>query len=158
MDISIYAASAEDIDPLSAHQIASFFNRHVSVTKDLCDRTATEITGSQVSPTLVQGQTSYTVAADTSALPKAIQFRDSALDLEIINLARQTYRDFVPNCKSGGTLTDVHVYEMDLVPGVAFCRARRQLLAPEMEPRLLRTVQDFARSPTIYSLLHLALC
>ena len=87
MDISIYAASAEDIDPLSAHQIASFFNRHVSVTKDLCNRTATEITGSQVSPTLVQGQTSYTVAADASALPTPGRLTNA----HVILLARQVH-------------------------------------------------------------------
>jgi hypothetical protein len=34
---------------------------------------------------------------------------------------------------------------MDFVPGVSFSRVRRQLLAREMENRLLRTVQDFAR-------------
>ncbi|KAK0613030.1 hypothetical protein B0T17DRAFT_511387 [Bombardia bombarda] len=41
----------------------------------------------------------------------------------------------------GGT----YVYEWDLVSGSAFCRVRRQFLAPEMEQRLQQTVQDFAR-------------
>lgn len=70
------------------------------------------------------------------------------MNLDIMNQVRQTYGDFVPTCESSGMLADVHVYEMDLVPGVAFSRARRQLLNFPMEQRLLRTVQDFARSAT----------
>ncbi len=68
------------------------------------------------------------------------------MNLELIKQARQTYGEFVPNCKPHGMLADVHIYEMDFVPGVAFSRARRQLLALAMEQCLLRTVQDFARS------------
>jgi hypothetical protein len=146
MDISQYAVSAEDIDALSTHQITNFFRRHKSITKDDCNRTAANITGNPLSPTLVQGETSYTVAADTNPLPKVVQFRDSVLNLQLMNQARQIYGEFVPNCEPCGMLADVHVYEMDLVPGIAFSRARRQLLAPGMEQRLLQTVQDFARS------------
>ena len=145
-DISRYAVSAEDIDALYTYQITNFFHRHRSITKDDCNRTAAIITGSPVSPTLVQGETSYTVAADTNQRPKVVQFRDSALNLELMNQARQIYGEFVPNCVPRGMLADVHVYEMDLVPGVAFSRARRQLLALGMEQRLLQTVQDFAKS------------
>ncbi|WQF86950.1 hypothetical protein CDEST_11964 [Colletotrichum destructivum] len=84
MDISCYAASPEDID--------------APVTKDTCHKTAKTITGGHVPPTPVQGQTSYTVAAD--AVPGiVVQFRQSALDLELINLARQTYGRFVPVCE-----------------------------------------------------------
>ncbi|POR32003.1 Uncharacterized protein TPAR_07770 [Tolypocladium paradoxum] len=145
MDISLYAARAEDIDVLSTYQIASFFHRHKSITKDACNSAAANITGSPVSPTLVQGETSYTVAADADQRPKVVQFRNSALNIEIIHQARQTYREFVPNCECRGMLGDVYVYEMDFVPGVAFSRARRHLLARGLEQRLLRTVQDFAR-------------
>ncbi|RSL40391.1 hypothetical protein CEP54_016129 [Fusarium duplospermum] len=62
-----------------------------------------------------------------------------------MNQARQTYGEFVPNCKPYGMLADVYVYEMDFVPGVAFSRARRQFFSSGMEKCLLRTVQDFAR-------------
>lgn len=146
MDISQCVVGAEDIDVLSRYQVTNFFHRQKSVTKNDCDRTAGRITGCQVSPTLVQGETSYTVAADTSQLPKVVQFRRSALNLELMNQARQTYGEFVPNCKPYGMLADVYVYEMDFVPGVAFSRARRQFFSSGMEQCLLRTVQDFARS------------
>ncbi|KAF5027341.1 hypothetical protein F66182_542 [Fusarium sp. NRRL 66182] len=145
MDISQYAVGPEDIDVLSRFQIINFFHRQKSVTKNDCDLTAARITGSQVSPTLVQGEASYTVAADTSQLPKVVQFRPSALNLGLMNRARQTYGEFVPYCELHGMLADVYVYEMDFVPGVAFSRARRQLFAPGMEHCLVRTVQDFAR-------------
>ncbi|KND86463.1 hypothetical protein TOPH_08900 [Tolypocladium ophioglossoides CBS 100239] len=146
MDISLYAARAEDIDVLSIYQIAKFFRCHQSVTRDDCNSTAANITGSAVSPTLVQGVTSYTVAADTAPRPRVVQFRNSALNVEIVREARRAYGDFVPNCESHGMLSDVYVYEMDFVPGVALSRARRQLLAHGSEQRLLRTVQDFART------------
>ncbi|KAG5804251.1 hypothetical protein H9Q71_011157 [Fusarium xylarioides] len=145
MDISQYAVGAEDIDILSRYQITNFFNRQKSITKNDCDRTAVRITGSHIRPTLVQGEASYTVAAETGRHPKVVQFRQSAINLELINQARQTYPEFVPNCEAHGMLADVYVYEMDFVPGVAFSRARRQLFASGMEHCLLRTVQDFAR-------------
>lgn len=150
MDISQYAVSAEDIDALSTYQITKFFRRHKSITKDDCNRTATNITGSPVSPTLVQGESSYTVAADTNHQPKVVQFRHSALDLKLMDQARQTYGDFVPNCKSCGMLVDVYVYQSDLVLGAAFSRLRRQLFTPGMEQRLLQTVQGFARSVDVH--------
>lgn len=156
MDISQYAASAEDIDVLSVYQIKNFFRLHTSITKNDCDCAAEKIVRCLVTPTPVQGETSYTVAASTSPLPKVVQFRLSTLDLDVINRARQTYGDFVPNCKSSGMLADVHIYMMDLVPGVAFSRARRQLFSSPVEQHLLRTVQDFARSATTASPLYCA--
>lgn len=74
MDISQYAVSAEDIDALSTYQISNFFRLHKSITKDDCDCTAEKIVGCLVAPTLVQGETSYTVAASTSRVPKVVQF------------------------------------------------------------------------------------
>jgi hypothetical protein len=145
MDISQYIVSAESIDALSTYQIASFFSRHESITKDDCNHTAASLIGSPVSPTLVQGVSSYTVASDVNQPAKVVQFRESALNLELLAIARQTYGEFVPNCEPCDKLADVYIYEMDLVPGVAFSRVRCQLLAPGMENRLLRTVQDFAR-------------
>ncbi|EQL02363.1 hypothetical protein OCS_01927 [Ophiocordyceps sinensis CO18] len=64
MDISLHAATAEDIDALTEFQIANFFHRHNSVTKDDCNNTAANIIKGSVSPTPVQGQASYTVAAE----------------------------------------------------------------------------------------------
>jgi hypothetical protein len=90
MDISQYAVDAESIDALSTYQIANFFRRHESITKDDCNHTAASIIGSPVSPTAVQGVSSYTVAASINQPPKVVQFRDSALNLELLNQARQT--------------------------------------------------------------------
>ena len=146
MNISQYAASAEDIDVLSTYQISKFFYRHTPVTRDDCNSVAASIIGSPVSPTLVQGEASYTVTAGTRQGTRVIQFRRSALNLELMKQARKTYGDFVPNCKYRGMLANVYIYEMDLIGGVAFSRARRQLFAPEMEQHLVRAVQDFARS------------
>lgn len=69
---------------------------------------------------------------------------------ETIEVARQLYGDFVPECKSQGMFGPVHVYVANLVPGPAFCRVRSQFFspAPAMEQRLQQTVQDFARSDT----------
>jgi hypothetical protein len=156
MDISRYAVNAESIDALSTYQITNFFRQHECITKDDCNRTAASIIGSPVSSTLVQGVSSYTVAADINQPPKVVQFRDSALNLELLNQARQTYGEFVPNCEPCDKLADVYIYEMDLVPGVAFSRVRRQLLAPGMENRLLRTVQDFARFVDIHIVITLS--
>jgi hypothetical protein len=141
MDISQYAASADSIGTLSQYQINNFFRQHTSVTRNGCDQTAAEIIGCSVSVTPVQGVGSYTVAGGT----KVVQFRHFELDLQVLNPARQSYGKFVPGCVAHGRLGDGYVYEMDLVPGIAFCQARRQLFSPEMEPRLMRTVQDFAR-------------
>ncbi|KAH6986595.1 hypothetical protein EDB80DRAFT_731722 [Ilyonectria destructans] len=52
------------------------------------------------------------------------------MDMELIELARQSYRNFVPNCKPHSTmLGNVYVYMWDFVPGPAFCRVCRQFLA-----------------------------
>ncbi|OHE93879.1 hypothetical protein CORC01_10778 [Colletotrichum orchidophilum] len=144
MDISMYAADAEGIDALSIHQIANFFVQTSPVTKADCHSRAQSITGGEISPTLVQGETSYTVAADIVP-PKAIQFRKSKLDLELLACARQIYGEFVPSCEQRGELGGLHVYEMEFVRGVALSRFQRQLFAPQMKYQLLRTVQDLAR-------------
>jgi hypothetical protein len=85
MDISQYTVNAEDIDVLSTYQIASFFLWHKSIAKDDCNRTAANITRCPVSATPVQGENSYTVAADTNQQPKVVQFRHLALNLKLIN-------------------------------------------------------------------------
>lgn len=150
MDISKYAAEAKSYDRLSAFQISQFFQRHGPTTINDCNQLAADILSCPVSPTLVQGANSYTVAAaDSNLAPEVVQFRSKKLDMGLIELARQSYGDFVPNCKPHGTmLGDVHVYVWDLIHGPAFCRVRRQFLALDvgMEQHLYRTVEDFARS------------
>jgi hypothetical protein len=150
MDIAKYAATAESYDPLSVSQISQFFERHESTTKDDCNRMAANILKSTVSPTPIQGAQSYTVTADSSLIPKVIQFRSLELNIELIEYARRSYNGFVPYCEYYGMLGDVHMYVWDLVPGPAFCRVRHQFLTPGMQHRLRRTVQDFARSVKIW--------
>jgi hypothetical protein len=148
-DISKYAADAGSYVPLSAYQISQFFGRHVSITKDNCNGTAADILKSLVSPTLVQGGSSYTVIADSDEVTKVVQFRSRELDMELMQLIKQAYGNFVPSGEYHGTLSDVHVYVWDRIPGPAFCLVRHRFLTPEMEPCLRRTVQDFARSLVI---------
>lgn len=150
LDISKHAAGPDSYDALSAFQISQFFENHVPTTKDGCDQLAVEILNCPVSPTPVQGGASYTVApTDPEQASKVVQFRPKPLDMERIELVRKSYGDFFPDCKHHGTMSgDVHVYVLDLVPGPAYCRVRRQFLAPDvgMEQRLYRIVEDFARS------------
>jgi len=100
---------------------------------------------SPVSPTPIQGGTSYTVEADSGQVAKVIQFRSLKLNIELVECARQSYGDFVPSCEYYGMLGDVHMYGWDLVPGPAFCRVRHQFLTLGSHERLRQTVQDFAR-------------
>ncbi len=153
MDITQYTASLESIYALSLHRINQFFSRRSSLTQHDCDKAAEKLTGSRVYPSAVQGVASYTVwslpvtTADGIQQPRrAIQFCESELSPINFKTAWRTYGSrFVPECRSHGMVSDVHVYEMDHVPGVAFSQARRQLLAAEMEPRLMQTVRDFAQ-------------
>ena len=147
MDVSRYAAKPEAYDALSAYQIAEFFTKH-GLARDEIDHFAANLLGSPVSATPVQGATSYTVSGDEAA--QVVQFRRSRLSMKRIEVARQLYGDFVPECKSQGMFGPVHVYVANLVPGPAFCRVRSQFFspAPTMEQCLQQTVQDFARSDT----------
>ncbi|PMD37754.1 hypothetical protein L207DRAFT_556039 [Hyaloscypha variabilis F] len=144
MDVSGYAAKPEAYDSLSAYQIAEFCNEH-GLARDEIDHFAANLLGSPVSATPVQGATSYTVCGDKAG--RVVQFRRSQLPMRKIEVARQIYEDFVPECKSQGMFGPVHVYVANLVPGPAFCRVRSQFFspAPTMEQRLQQTVQDFAR-------------
>jgi hypothetical protein len=146
MDISKYVPKADAYDRLSAHQISQFFNRHQSVTNDRCNRLAADILHSPISPTQVQGGSSYTVTADSDQARKVVQFRSSKLDIEIIELAKQSYGDFVPSCEYHSQLGEVHTYVFDLVPGTGYCRVRHQFVTQGMELCLRQMVQDFARS------------
>ncbi|KAF9775138.1 hypothetical protein IL306_006784, partial [Fusarium sp. DS 682] len=145
MDVSRYAAKPEAYDTLSAYQIAKFCKEH-GLARDEFDCFATNLLGSPVSATPVQGATSYTVSGDEAG--QVVQFRRSQLPMRHIEVAKQLYGDFVPECKSRGMFGPVYVYVANLVPGPAFCRVRSQFFspAPTMELRLQQTVQDFARS------------
>lgn len=147
MDVSGYAAKPEAYDALSAYQITNFFNEH-GLVRDEIDHFAANLLGSPVSATLVQGATSYTVSGEETA--QVVQFRRSQLPMKQIEVARQLYRDFVPECKFQGMFGPVYVYVANRVPGPAFCRVRNQFFspAPTMEQRLQQTVQEFARSGT----------
>ncbi|KAF1950953.1 hypothetical protein CC80DRAFT_539310, partial [Byssothecium circinans] len=144
MDVSGYAAKPDAYDALSAYQIAEFFKKH-GLARDEIDHFAANLLDSPVSATPVQGATSYTVSGNEAA--QVVQFRRSQLPMRQIEIARQLYGDFVPECKSQGMFGPVHVYVADLVPGPAFCRVRNQFFSPDpaMEQRLQKTVQDFAR-------------
>ncbi|TAQ84463.1 hypothetical protein B7494_g7212 [Chlorociboria aeruginascens] len=144
-DISRFAAKPDSYDRLSAFQISKFFKQQESTTKDECNRVAADILKSPVSPTPIQGAASYTVAADSEQVPKVIQFRSLKLNIELVEYARQTYKDFVPDCEYEGMFGNVHMYRWDLVPGPAFCRVRHQFLTLGFQQRLRQTVQDFAR-------------
>jgi hypothetical protein len=85
---------------------------------------------------------------DPNQAPKVVQFRSKKLDVELIELARQSYGGFVPECKFHSTMPgDVYVYVWDFVHGTALCRVRRQFFALdiEMEHHLYQIVGDFAR-------------
>jgi hypothetical protein len=118
MDVSGYAAKPEAYDALSAYQIAKFCNDH-GLARDEIDRFAAKLLGSPVSATPVQCATSYTVSGDEAA--QVVQFRRSQLPMRQIEVARQLYGDFVPECKPQGMFGPVHVYVANLVPGPAFC-------------------------------------
>lgn len=146
MDISEFAVGPEGIDVLSAFQTTQFFKKHEHLSKDTCNELAAEMIGCPVSATPVQGVGSYTVAAVTSdESPKVIQFRHLALDLELYAKATQTYPGFVPQCEAKGTVADVYIYEMGLVTGEAFSRARRHLLRIDQEACLCQIVTDLSR-------------
>lgn len=143
MDITKYAAKPESYDRLSTAQIINFFQKHEAITKDDCDSIAAMLLDSPVSPTPVQGATSYTLEADH--VPKVVQYRTHKLRTKLLELARQSYGSFVPGFVDHGMFGTAHTYIWDRVEGQAFCRVRRHFLAPGMETHLQRTVEDFAR-------------
>ena len=145
MDFSQYAADPSAINALTEYQIARFFHRHSFIKEAECRHVASSLTGGNVSPTPVQGQFSYTVVSDTE-VPKVVQFRDTTLDLGLIDQAKKTYRDIVPICELRTTTKGIYIYEMQCITGVAFSLARSQLFRKAMEARLFQTVEDMARS------------
>lgn len=135
MDVSRYAVGPQSYDALSAHQITQFFKEH-GLERDKADALATNLLGSPVSATPVQGATSYTVSGDEAA--QVVQFRGYQLNMKHIEAAKQLYGDLVPKCEPRGMFGPVYVYVTNLVPGPAFCRVKRLFFSPTptMEQRL----------------------
>lgn len=84
---------------MSYYSLDDTINRFFSgraVTREECDRAATELAGEVVEPVRLQGAFSYTVAA----AKLIVQFRDSEspLDMKMKDLARGIYGDVVPAC------------------------------------------------------------
>ncbi|KAF4454850.1 Protein kinase-like domain protein [Fusarium austroafricanum] len=107
MDVSQYSAGPGAYDNLSAYQITVLFNKH-GLTKSDADQFAAKLLGKPVSPTPVQGGSSYTVFSDSSN--QVVQFRDLQLPEQLLDLAGQLYGDFVPACRFEGMFGSVYVY------------------------------------------------
>jgi hypothetical protein len=136
------------MDPLSNYQIKNFFQKHSPITQRACHEVAIMIAGGGVSePTPGQGAQSYTVRVTNGADKVIVQFRDPSypLDAGLINAARETYGQLVPNCKyCECQLEPLLVYRMNDVSGIGFNAARDYLLDPSNDHLLARTIQDFA--------------
>jgi len=120
-DISRHAAKPGSYDRLSTFQISRFFKLHEFTTKDKCNYVAANVLKNPLSPTLIQGATSYNVAANSKQVPKVIQFQSLKLNTKVVEYAKQSYKDFVPNCKYYSMLRDVHMYGWDPISRPAFC-------------------------------------
>ena len=146
MDITKYMVDEAGIQALSNHQIARFFDKNKPITQENCHETAALITGGPIAPTPAQGMTSYTVIAG-GVNPKAIQFcaPEAALDMKVMALAKSMYKNFAPGCEKRDSLGPLIVYEMDVVAGVAFSIAQREICAINKYSLLERTVQDLAK-------------
>lgn len=123
--------------------INQFFSGR-AVTREECDRIATELAREAVYPVPLQGAFSYTVAAGKLL----VQFRDpeSLLDTGTIDLARKIYGNVVPACVNRGAIgpsSSLAVYVMDKVPGITYIEAPSNALrSPSWQEQ---TVSDFAR-------------
>lgn len=110
------------------NQISTFFRTHKSVTREQCDKYAASIAGEPVAPEPIQGMWSYTVTAGPKQ-SSIVQFRgpSSALDMDLLTLARATHGIIVPNCVCHGTIGQpmpLPVYVMDKLPGVPYIQVQ----------------------------------
>ncbi|XWX00761.1 hypothetical protein V2A60_008782 [Cordyceps javanica] len=131
-----------NISALSQYQIQRFFRENTSVTQELCNTKAEQITGQSVTATLCQGGTSYTV----EGAQLVVQFRipSSALDMDLLKSIEQAYRGFAPRHEHRGKLGKVEVYTMNNVGGICMYLARTELQSNNYH--LLRvTLDDYAR-------------
>jgi hypothetical protein len=123
--------------------INQFFSS-CTITREECDRTATELTGEAMKPVQLQGAFSYTVAAGEFL----VQFRvsESLLDTKTLDLARKIYGNIVPTCiKKGviGSSPSLTVYVMNKLPGITYIEAPLNELHRTSWQE--QTVSDFAR-------------
>lgn len=114
------------------------------ITREECDRAATELAGEVVEPVRLQGAFSYTVAA----AKLIVQFRDSEspLDMKMIDLARGIYGDVVPACVNKGVVgpsPSLTVYIMDRVPGITYIEVPSTVIYRTSWQE--QTISDFAR-------------
>ncbi|KAK6513359.1 hypothetical protein TWF281_004988 [Arthrobotrys megalospora] len=145
MEITQLIPSAASYQAQAAYQISKFFETNELTTQQECDEHAAGIAGQAVSPTTMQGQTSYTVmAADCSMV---VQFRppDRPLDIPDLDTARTVYgRRFVPACVFRGSWRGLFIYTMDAIQGDAFAMTRQNLFASENKYILSSTISDYS--------------
>ncbi|KAI0525417.1 hypothetical protein F5B22DRAFT_642434 [Xylaria bambusicola] len=110
---------------LARYQISSFFERNTPINQQECNECAGRITGEVVTPTPVQGGSSYTVATETCI----VQFRDkdSPFDLDFVRYIEQAYKGFTPLHEGFGQLGHLHVYRMTNMGGISMYLARDAL-------------------------------
>lgn len=144
MDITRYMVDEAGIQALSNHQISRFFEKNKPIMQEKCHETAAFIAGGPITPTPAQGMTSYTVI---TGVHKAIQFcaPEAALDMKVMALAKSMYKNFASGCEKRDSLGHLIVCEMDVVAGVAFSIAQREICAINKYSLLERTVQDLAK-------------
>ncbi|CRG82986.1 Tudor domain-containing protein 15 [Talaromyces islandicus] len=114
------------------------------ITREKCDRRATELAGQAVEPVQLQGAFSYTLAAGNLV----VQFRDcdSLLDTKTVDLAREIYGNMVPACVNKGVIgppPSLTVYLMDKAPGITYIEVPLKTLHCTSWQE--QTVSDFAR-------------
>lgn len=128
--------------------IDSFFSEAGASSSRLeCDEAARKRCGGEIRPVNIQGMTSYTVIAGPSG-DKIIQFREKGflLDMQMINLARETHKDVVASCSGLGWVGDPNgsqlaMYERDRLPGDNYIITRSSFTHDQQ----LNTVYSLAR-------------
>lgn len=139
--------------------IDSFFSEAgASSTQKQCDEIARQRCGGHIRPVDIQGSTSYTVIAGPSS-DKIIQFREQAslLDIRMLALANNVYKNLVATCSELGWVGDSNgpqlaIYEMDRLPGENYITARPSLTNDQR----LSTIYSLARFVKLDSVLLLS--
>ncbi|KAK6332520.1 hypothetical protein TWF730_004183 [Orbilia blumenaviensis] len=145
MEIAQYIPSPASYHAQAAHHITKFFEINELTTQQECDEHAAAIAEQAVSPTAIQGQSSYTVIAADGSI--AVQFRppNQPLDLTSLDSAKTIYgRRFVPACVFCESWRGLFVYTMDALQGDAFAIARQTLYTTENKHILSSTISDYS--------------
>ncbi|KND87262.1 hypothetical protein TOPH_08110 [Tolypocladium ophioglossoides CBS 100239] len=151
-DIARRIPSASSVQQLARIQVNNFFTRHPGLSQEQCIKLAAGILGcrrDEVLPAETQGAYSFTlVRANSPARETVVQFRDlgSPLNIEILQLARETYCSMAHSCRviDCGLDDEALVYAMSRIDGSAFAVAKRDLYYDQNGERLIRLVGDFA--------------